>query len=321
VQVLRDPLGRDEPPRGAILSIGNFDGVHVGHQAVLRHVVQRAASESVAATAMTLDPHPIKVLRPREAPPLLTTLDQRLELIARTGIEITMVLPFTHALSRMEAEDFITEVLVDRLAVREVFIGKNFRFGADRRGDVELLVQSGRELGFVAAGSPIVETDGGVVSSSRVRAAVRDGRVGEAWRMLDRPVFGDGAVVVGRRLGRRLGFPTLNTEVENELIPALGVYVSAVHIPSFDRTFASVTNVGVRPTVYEDSCTTVESHLLDFAADVYGERVRVFFLHRLRDEQTFQSPPQLMAQIRRDVEAARLWYAQRPLEELELVLP
>jgi len=321
VQVLRDPLGVDEPPRGSVLSIGNFDGVHVGHQAVLRHVVERARSEGTVAAAMTLDPHPVKVLRPKEAPSLLSTLAQRLQLIARTGIDTTLVLPFTHALSRMEASEFVRRVLVERLGIREVYIGKNFRFGADRQGDVDLLVRAGEELGFVAAGAPIVEVDGAVVSSSRVRQAVKLGRVGEAWRMLGRAVYGDGEVAVGRRLGRKLGFPTLNTEVDNDLAPGRGVYVTAVHIPSFGRTFPSVTNVGVRPTVYENSCTTIESHLLDFKADVYRERVRVFFLHRLRDEQVFQTAPKLMAQIRKDVEATRLWFLQKPLENLELIPP
>jgi len=321
VQVLRDPLGADEPPRGSVLSIGNFDGVHVGHQAVLRHVVDRAHSEGAVAAAMTLDPHPVKVLRPKESPLLLTTLAQRLQLIARTGIDTTLVLPFTHALSRMEAREFIRRVLVERLAIREVFIGKNFRFGADRQGDVDLLVQAGEEFGFVAAGAPIVEVDGAVVSSSRVREAVKEGRVGEAWRMLGRAVYGDGEVAVGKKLGRTLGFPTLNTDIDNELVPGKGVYVTAVHLPSFGRTFASVTNVGVRPTVYENSRTTIESHLLDFSADVYRERVRVFFLHPLRDERVFQSTPQLMSQIRKDVEATRLWFLQRPLVSLELIPP
>jgi riboflavin kinase/FMN adenylyltransferase len=321
VKVLRDPLGSDDPPRGAVLSIGNFDGVHVGHQAVLVHVVERARKLGTTAMAMTFDPHPIKLLRPADAPRLLTTLEQRLALIARTGIETCLLLPFTHRVSRMTAEAFVRDVLVDRLAVQEVYIGKNFRFGADRGGDVELLTRMGAELGFRAASSPIVEHGGAVVSSTRVRQAVAEGRVEEAAELLDRTVFVDGSVLEGKRLGRTLGFPTLNIEVENELEPDRGVYVTAVHIPSFARTFPGVTNIGVRPTIYQDSLTTVESHLLDFAADVYGERVRLFFLRRLREERTFDSATQLMAQIRRDVEAAREFFADRPFDDLRLVLP
>lgn len=321
MRVLHDPLNRDEPPQGAVLSIGNFDGVHVGHQAVLRHVVERAGALGTVAAAMTLEPHPIKVLRPDQAPRLLTTLHQRLQLIARAGIEVTLVLPFTSTLSRMPAREFIETVLVDRLGVREVYIGRNFRFGADRGGDVELLVAAGSELGFLAAAAPIVEVSGGVVSSTRVRSAVGEGRVGEAWSLLGRAPFVDGTVSVGKRFGRKLGFPTLNIEVENELSPAVGVYVTAAFLPSFGRWFPSVTNIGVRPTIYTNSGVTVESHLLDFAADVYRERVRLSFLERLREEQLFPSPSHLMAQIRRDVAAARSWFADHPLPSLELVVP
>jgi riboflavin kinase/FMN adenylyltransferase len=320
MEVLRDPLGNDDPPRGAVLSIGNFDGVHRGHQAVLSHVVERARALGVDSLAMTFDPHPIKLLRPADAPRLVTTLEQRLQLIARTGIETCLLVPFTHRVARMTAEDFVRGVLVQRLAVREVYIGKNFRFGADRGGDVELLNRLGQELGFQAASSPIVEHSGGVVSSTRVRNAIGEGRVEEAGGLLDRAVFIDGRVLEGKRLGRTLGFPTLNIEVENELMPDRGVYVTAVQIPSFDRTFPAVTNIGVRPTIYQNSLTTVESHLLDFTADVYQERVRLFFLQRLREERTFATTTQLMAQIRRDVTASRSYFEHRPIDSLPLVL-
>ena len=317
MKVFRDPLGSDEPPRGAVLTIGNFDGVHLGHQAILRYVVNRADGLGTVASAMTLEPHPVKLLRPRVAPRLLSNLDQRLELIQRTGIEVALVVPFTHRLARMPAEDFVKDVLVDRLAIEEVYIGANFRFGADRGGDVALLEKMGGDLGFKAAASPIVEVDGGVVSSTRVRQAVADGRVDEAASMLGRHVFIDGCVLEGKRLGRKLGFPTLNNEIE----PSRGVYITAVHIPSFGRTFASVTNVGTRPTVYENSILTIETHLFDFTADVYRESVRLFFLKRLRDEVSFPSTVQLMAQIQQDVEASRLFFFQNNIEELGLIIP
>ncbi len=321
MKILRDPLGNDDLPQGAVISIGSFDGVHIGHQAVLTHVVDRARSMRVAAVAMTFDPHPIKLLRPGVAPRLLTTLEQRLALIARTGIEIALVVPFTHRLARMSAADFVRDVLVDRLAVREVYIGDNFRFGADRGGDVGLLTSMGAELGFEAAAAPIVEAEGSVISSTRVRQAVADGRVEDVVALLGRSVFIDGAVLEGKRLGRTLGFPTLNIEVENELVPSDGVYITAVHIPSFARTFPAVTNIGVRPTVYQNSLTTVESHLLDFTADVYQEQVRLFFLERVREERRFESTLELMAQIRRDVGQARLYFDHHPLDQLPLVLP
>jgi riboflavin kinase/FMN adenylyltransferase len=270
---------------------------------------------------MTFDPHPIKLLRPSEAPPLVTTLEQRLGLIERTGIQTALVLPFTHRLARMDAAEFVRDVLVDRLGVREVYIGNNFRFGADRGGDVDLLKRMGNDLGFEAGAAPIVEAAGGVVSSTRVREAIARGRVEEVSILLGRKLFIDGRVLEGKRLGRTLGFPTLNIEVENEIEPNHGVYITAVNIPSFDRTFAAVTNIGVRPTVYQNSMTTVESHLLDFTADVYQERVRLFFLERLRDEQAFSSTMQLMTQIRSDVETAREYFSSHPVENLELILP
>ena len=321
MQVLWDPMGRDDPPREAILSIGNFDGVHLGHQEILRTVVERAREEDVPAVAMTFDPHPVKVLRPEEAPRLLTTMPQRLQLLERMGLDATLVMPFARELARMPAEAFVRKVLVDRLHIREVHIGANFRFGADRGGSVDLLKGMGHELGFDANGVPPVVLDGEVVSSTRVRRSVAHGRVEEAWKLLGRPLFVDGSVFQGERLGRKLGFPTLNIAVENELYPAHGVYVTIVHIPSFGRSFPSVTNIGVRPTVYENYRTTVEAHLLDFTADVYKETVRVFFLERLRDEKVFSSAMQLVGQIRRDVEAARLWFLSHPPETLELVTP
>ncbi len=321
MKVFNDPLGVDEPPRGSVLTIGNFDGVHLGHQAILRYVVDRAEELDTSAAAMTLEPHPVKLLRPREAPQLLSTLKQRIELIGTTGIETALVVPFTHRLARMPAEDFVTDVLVDRLAIREVYIGANFRFGADRGGDVDLLERMGRQHGFKAAASPIVEAAGAVVSSTRVREIVAAGRVDEAYDMLGRYVYIDGRVLEGKRLGRKLGFPTLNIQVENELHPASGVYITAVHIPSFGRTFASVTNIGTRPTVYENSIVTVETHLLDFTADVYQEPVRLFFIKRVREEVSFPSTVQLMAQIQKDVEATRLFFYQHPVEGLDLLTP
>ncbi len=321
MKVFRDPLGRDEPPPGAVLTIGNFDGVHLGHRAVLEHVVARARELGVTAAAMVFDPHPIRLLRPSEAPPLICTTDQRLELMRSTGIEAVLVVPFTHKVARMEAARFVEEVIVGRLAAREVYIGANFRFGADRAGDVALLTELGARLGFAAAASPVVSLDGRPVSSTRIRDVIRGGAVDEAGRLLGRTLFVDGSVLIGKRLGRKLGFPTLNIAVENDLYPPRGVYVTAVHIPSFQRTFASVTNIGIRPTVYENSFLTVECHLLDFVADVYRERLRLYFLERLRDEHLFPSTIQLMAQIRRDVECARALFEARPISSLPLSLP
>lgn len=321
MEVLRDPLGGDDPPQAGVISIGNFDGVHVGHQKVITHAVARAREIDAPSIIMTFNPHPISLLRPPEAPRLVTTIEQRLELLRQTGVETVAVVPFTHYVSRMSAQTFIEKVLVERFKAREVFVGANFRFGADREGDVEFLSVQGKKFGFTAQAWPTVEDDGELVSSTRIRAAVEAGQVKDAGRMLGRVCFGDGRVFLGKKLGRKLGFPTLNIEIENEQTPAEGVYLTAVYIPSFQRVFPSVTNIGVRPTVYEDSGVTIESHLLDFMADVYQERVRLYFLERLRDEQIFDSTLQLVAQVRRDVESARLSFLTHPIEALNLVHP
>ncbi len=321
MEILHDPLGADRPPRGSVLSVGNFDGVHLGHRAVLQHLVERARTLNTVAALMTFDPHPVRVLRPDVALPLLTTLDQRLELVAREGVDVALVVPFTRELARMEAETFVAEVLTERLAVREVYIGANFRFGADRKGDVELLEREGRRLGFVAAGAPVVQVAGGVVSSTRVRSAVEKGTVAEAAALLGRPFFVDGTVVEGRRLGRTFGFPTLNLALDNELLPSRGVYVTAVWIPSKRQVLPSVTNIGIRPTVSSQHTVTIESHVLDFAGNVYGERVRLFFFARVRAERAFPTSEELMEQIRRDVEAAGRWFESAAVDLQELPTP
>jgi riboflavin kinase/FMN adenylyltransferase len=268
---------------------------------------------------MTLHPHPVKLLRPSVAPRLLTTLEQRLGLIARTGVDLALVLPFTHRLARMEAESFVRSVLVDRLAVREVYIGANFRFGADRGGDVDLLVRMGGELGFGASAWPTVVVDGAPVSSTRVRETVAAGGVEEASALLGRAVFVDGRVVVGRQMGRGLGFPTLNLATDNELLPARGVYVTATEVDGIEGTFGSVTNVGVRPTVTDGGFETVETHLFGFDADAYGHRARVHFLCRIRDERSFPSVEVLREQIGRDVASARAALEAEPAADRRLI--
>jgi len=320
MQVLRDPLGSEQPPRRGVLSIGNFDGVHLGHQAVLRHLVERARALATVPIVMTFEPHPVKLLRPGEAPRLLSTLDQRLQLIAREGIEVCLVVEFTHALARMTADDFMQQVLVDRLEIREVYIGRNFRFGADRGGSVDLLVRRGRELGFSAGAALPVRVLGEVVSSSRVRHEVETGRVGLAWSLLGRPVFLDGTVVVGRRLGRSLGFPTANLELANELLPKQGVFVTAIHLPHSDRILGSVTNIGTRPTVSAAAGCAVETHIFDLDEDLYGQPARLYLLERLRDERSFGSLEELSAQIAQDASQARQWLGRRPPDGLDLTL-
>ena len=259
MELLRDPLPSADLPRGGVVTIGNFDGVHRGHQVLIRGAVARARELGVAAVVLTFHPHPEKVLRPDSGLRLLASPEQRAQLMARLGVDALVELSFTRAFAATSAEDFVKEVLVRRLAPLEVRLGANFRFGEGRRGDVSLLEAMGVELGFTVLGMQPVIDDGLPISSTRVRRAVLDGAVADAARLLDRAHFIDGRVFTGERMGRRLGFPTLNIRPDNELLPAQGVYITAVQIPSFGRVFPSVTNIGVRPTVYENYRETVET--------------------------------------------------------------
>lgn len=319
MEILRHPAPSAELPRGGVVTIGNFDGVHRGHQMLIRGAVERAAGLGAPAVVLTFDPHPEKVLRPGSSLRLLTTPTQRAQLMSRLGVDALVELGFDREFAATPAEEFARDLLSRRLSPREVRLGANFRFGAGRRGDVGLLEELGRSLGFTVVGvAPLIDGEE-PISSSRVRRALLDGSVVEARRLLARPYCVDGKVYSGERRGRHLGFPTLNIELENELLPMQGVYVTVVQIPAFGRVFPSVTNIGVRPTMQEGSRETVETHVLDFTADVYSEAVRLFFLERLRDEMRFPSSGELAAQIGRDVEATRAYFSQHGVPEAELV--
>jgi riboflavin kinase/FMN adenylyltransferase len=320
MEIIREPTLSTDLPRGGLVTVGNFDGVHRGHQLLVREAVARARELDVPAVVLTFFPHPEKVLRPQSGTRLLTTRTQKAQLLERLGVETLIEIGFSREFAATPAEEFARAFLHDRLQPREVRIGPNFRFGAGRQGDLEFLEAIGARLGFDVVGVKPVMDNGDPISSSRVRRRVAEGDVAEAWRLLGRPYFVDGDVFPGERMGRQIGFPTINVKLDNELPPAQGVYVTAAHIPSFERLFPSVTNYGVRPTVYEDYPTTLESHLLDFTADVYEEPVRVFFLARLRAEMAFPNSMALTAQIRRDVDAARAYLSDNGLPSELLIL-
>ncbi len=311
--VIRDPLKAADLPKGGIVTVGNFDGVHLGHQKMLRDVAERAASLGIPSVVVTFDPHPLKVLRPEEAPKMIQTLRQREEAIEGCGIEAILIVSFTRDFSLTPAERFVRELLLRRLAAREVHVGERFTFGHRKRGNLDLLRRVGAEGGMEVVG--IADVTDGVerISSTRIRRLLDEGDVELAARLLGRPYAMDGLVAKGDRMGRKIGFPTINLKPENELLPLDGVYVSTVFLPSFERTFGCVTNIGRRPTVYEDYATTIESYVLDFSSDVYGEKIRLAFLRRLREERVFPSMLDLTAQIRRDAEETRLYFLRNPV--------
>lgn len=304
-------------PRGGIGTIGNFDGLHLGQRAIIDRVVARARELGVPAVVITFDPHPLVILRPDQAPVRLTTPEQKEKLLAEAGVDVVLILRFTPEFARVPARQFVRELLHERLDLREVYVGRSFVFGHGREGDLELLQEMGKELGFQAFGVEEVVWAGERISSTRIRRSIGEGKVEDAAVMLGRPYSISGKIARGDRMGQRLGWPTINLMPEHKLVPLDGVYAGRVFFPSFPATFDCVTNIGTRPTVYENYQRVVESHVLDFKADVYGKRVEVSFYKRLREERIFPTVMDLSAQIARDVEATREYFARRRVLEQE----
>jgi riboflavin kinase / FMN adenylyltransferase len=315
--LVHDAFRSTDLPRGGIAAIGNFDGLHRGQRAVLDLVRARAAATGLPSVAVTFEPHPVAVRRPEAAPPRLTTPERKERLLAEAGIDVTLVVRFTPELSQTPARVFVREFLHQRLGLAEIYVGSTFVFGHRREGDLALLKEMGDAFGFAAFGVEQVSWRGERISSTRIRRALAEGRADDAAAMLGRPYALGGIVVRGDRMGQRLGWPTINLQVEEQLVPLGGVYACRVLFPSFPATFECVTNIGTRPTVYENYQRVVESHILDFDSDVYGERVELAFHKRLREERMFPSVMDLSAQIGRDVEATRDFFAaRRGAEEL-----
>ncbi len=287
------------------VTIGNFDGVHLGHQRILECLVERARRLAATPVAVTFDPHPARLLRPAEAPPLILTLEQRLARLAELGCAAIVVLPFTHELAQLTPEAFVHTVLAGSLRARAVVVGANFRFGHQQVGDVHRLRALSQELQMEVEVVPPVKLRGQAVSSTAIRAAVRAGRVNLAGRLLGRPFALTGAIQPGTGQGRRLVVPTLNLQPEQELLPAPGVYATQTRLGG--RTYWSATNVGVRPT-FDGHRLTVESHLLDFAEELREGKLEVRFFRRLRQEQKFTSAAELRAQVLCDIARTRRFF-------------
>ena len=285
-----------------VLALGNFDGVHRGHRKILERVCRVAGEHGATPVVMTFDPHPPRIVRPDKAPPLLMTKTQKLEALAAAGVHGTAIVRFTPELSRWDPETFVQTVLVEWLRVAEVWVGANFLFGHDRSGNFSLLRQLGARYGFKAEKIDPVRYKDFVVSSTRIRRLVGEGRVDEAGALLGHQYSIDGTVMHGDHRGRTLGFPTANLCIENELLPPHGVYATTARIDGV--VYASVTNVGTRPTVDASGRVLVETHVLNRDLDLYGMRLRVGFVQRLRDERAFESVDVLKLQIAADCERA-----------------
>jgi len=317
MKIFRD-LNQSAIETPTVLTFGVFDGLHLAHQMIMRRVVGRARELNMPATVVTFDPHPRAVLHPATAPPLLQTFEQKMDGMERLGISQTIVLNFTEELSQMSAEDFLTQFIFGRLDAREVYLGQGFAFGHNREGRFELLNQVARRLGRVAEDVPEVLVHSHRVSSTMIRRLLVAGRMNLARRMLGRPYGIESRVIEGRKIGKtQLRYATANLKPHNTVIPANGVYITLTFVEGTWRQ--SITNIGNKPTLGGDPEVTVETHVMDFDRELYGEKIRVRFLHRLRGEKKFDSIDALRSQIDIDYRRA-VRYFQSPVVRRNLEL-
>ncbi|MBV9507228.1 MAG: bifunctional riboflavin kinase/FAD synthetase [Acidobacteriia bacterium] len=290
------------------LTIGNFDGVHLGHRRILKRVTALAAEHGWKSSVLTFHPHPTHLVAPERAPRLLTTPEQRAELMGEEGIQQVLILPFTTELSRLTPEEFVGELLVSRLGARAVVVGDNFRFGRGQAGNVHSLQEFGRQFGFLTEVISAAKCRGRMTSSSAIRQAIEKGRVALAARMLRRPYALEGEVVKGQGVGTKRTVPTLNLSTTAEVIPASGVYLTRTYDSDTARKWNSITNVGYRPTFGAANERTIETFVLDPLEGESPKHIRVAFLCRVRDERKFDTPESLKAQILSDVRVARNYF-------------
>ena len=308
IQGLNDIL---QPFKRAVVTIGNFDGVHIGHQALFYEVIERAHAIDGTSIAITFEPHPLRVLNRNASPPLITIFEQKVELIERSGLDVLISIPFTLEFAAISARRFVEDLLVRKIGMKAIVVGEDYAFGKNREGDIELLSALAPRLGYEVVVTGMIRTVKGTldrISSTAIRELVQAGEMAQAGRMLGRHFQLRGTVVTGRdRGGKLLGFPTANLKLEDELCPKTGIYAVAVEIE--DRLLQGVANIGYSPT-FDDMQFTVEVHILDFNEMIYGRKIRVNFIKRIRDEAKFASLAALKAQIAADVEAARRLLAE-----------
>lgn len=296
----------EKPFKNAVVTIGNFDGVHIGHQALFHEVIEKADALDGTSIAVTFEPHPIRVLKQNGHPPLITLYEQKVELIASSGIDVLICIPFTRSFAAVSARDFVEDILLGRLGMKAIIVGQDYTFGNQREGNLDLLQQFAGQYGFEVIVADWIEgarNQGQRISSTRIRELVMEGKMEDARKMLGRHYQIRGTVARGRdRGGKLLGCPTANINLHDELAPHTGVY--AVTVECLGAKHMGVANIGYSPT-FDDQVFTVEVHLLDFDQDIYGDHIRVNFIQRIRDEEKFDSIGALSAQIERDIVMAR----------------
>ncbi len=287
---------------GSIITLGNFDGLHRGHQELIKMIIQRAKETASLSMVVTFRPHPLKILAPEKCPPLISIYEEKIELLEKLGIDVLVKIPFTHDFSAMEPHTFVKNVLCDLLGAKEIFVGFNYRFGKGRKGDIRMLKDLGKECGFLVREIEQVSLDGEVISSTLIRQLLKDGEVEHAAKLLGRLYALCGIVVKGDGRGRGLGFPTANIASKHAIIPRNGVY--AVRLFVRDKYYNGIVNIGMRPT-FETKSLAIEVHIFDFDEDIYGEEITIYFISRIREEKKFQDAQSLINQIDADIIIAK----------------
>lgn len=302
MKIVRDIRSAGLSLPGSVVTLGNFDGVHVGHQALLRNSLADARAKNVPAVVFTFDPHPLRFLAPARAPKLLLSTDDKVQLFELAGVDFTVLQPFDEEFANLEARAFVQTVLLEQLKLRKIWAGRDLRFGKARRGTVDALGSWGREFGFDVGTVDPVLIGGERVSSSRIRQLIDAGRVDEVKPLLGRYHFVSGKVVTGERRGREIGFPTANIESRTEVLPADGIYATFIEVAG--QRWSSASSIGRNPT-FGDGPRTVEAFIFDFNREIYSQEVKLFFVKRLRGEEKFPSVAALIEQMERDVAAAK----------------
>lgn len=302
MDIVRHIEGRGLSLTGAVATLGNFDGIHLGHQALVRNAVEDANRCGIPSVVLTFEPHPLKILTPARAPRLILSHKDKMQLLQSFGVDIVVIKNFDAQFANLRAEEFVRGFLVDRLRIKKIWVGRDLRFGQRRQGSVDDLIRWGADLGFeVGIVEPIL-LQGVRVSSSRIRHLLEQGHVDEVEPMLGRRHFVSGRVVKGRCRGRELGFPTANIATRTEVLPLDGIYATLFQIK--DRQWLSVSNVGVNPT-FGEGPRTVESFILDFNSDIYGESVKLSFVKKIREEKKFETAQALVLRMKEDVKSAQ----------------
>lgn len=319
MRVLRSLEADPAPPLERVIALGNFDGLHRGHMSILARARQIAERLNTSPLVFTFEPHPLKVLRGAGSVRLLQTAQQKIDILDKLGFAEVVLYPFTQQFSRMAPDEFVTTIIAGKLRATGVVVGTAFTFGHDRSGDVGTLVRCGDQHGFEVKGVQPARHRGHVISSTWIRKCIEESHLDESRFLLDRPFSISGEVITGDKRGATIGYPTANVRAEQEVIPPSGVYVTVSR--SGQTLHPSVTNIGFRPTFRSDSELTIESHLLDFDDDMYGQQLEVYFLAKLRDELRFDSPAALIRQLDADVLDARAYHAAHPHSTIDMMVP